>query len=98
MNHAKISEASDFFIERLSGRVLILHTKDADATFVIPSGISDEKWLTQVSASLKREAAQLFERAQQVMARAQHAELAAGLCITPAVVVAEKSSSPSQSM
>ncbi|WP_321966972.1 hypothetical protein [Burkholderia cepacia] len=70
-------------IERISGghnRVLVLHTQDADMTFVIPPGVSEHEWLTQESSQARSQAARLYERARQLTGRATYANVAAGLC------------------
>lgn len=70
-------------IDRILGgqnRVLVLHTKESDLTFIIPPGVSERDWLIQEALKARTEAAGLYERALQLMARAGHAHVAAGLC------------------
>lgn len=71
------------YLERIDGgrnKVLVLHTKESDATFVIPPGVSEQEFLPQEAVRVKREAAALLDRAQQLTTRARHAEIAATLC------------------
>ncbi len=63
-------------------RVLVLHTEDAEWSFVVPTGYGDHEHLTMEKEAAKREAATLFERAQQLTLRANAADLAAQLCAT----------------
>ena len=88
-------------IDRIIGgqnRVLVLHTKESDLTFVIPHGVSERDWLIQETLKAKSEAAGLYERAQQLMARAGHAHVAAGLCDASEVGPSDSASAPSQRM
>ena len=70
-------------IERISGghnQVLVLRTKDSEATIVVPPGVREHEWLANEAEQKKCEAASLFERAHQLSARAKHLQTAAGLC------------------
>lgn len=82
------------FIERLYGGVLVLHTEESDMTFVVRPGADEHQNLMEGARLDKLEAAKLFERAQQLSARAKYGELAAGLCKKAAAEVVQSASSP----
>ncbi|CAN7777033.1 hypothetical protein [Caballeronia sp. LjRoot31] len=88
-------------IDRIIGgqnRVLVLHTKESDLTFIIPPGVSERDWLMQETLKAKSEAAGLYERAQQLMARAGHAHVAADLCDASEAGPSDSASAPSPCM
>lgn len=77
------THSSETRIERITGghnRVLVLHTKDSETTIVIPPGVNEHDWMGLEAERNRREAASLFDRAQQLAARAKRLDLAAGLC------------------
>ncbi|AQH05993.1 hypothetical protein A9R05_44405 (plasmid) [Burkholderia sp. KK1] len=81
-------------IERLYGGVLVLHTKESDMTFIVRPGVNEHETLMEGARLDKLEAAKLFERAQQLSARAKYGELAAGLCKKAAAEVVRSASPP----
>lgn len=71
------------YIEEIVGgrsRVLVLHTKDTDATFLIPSGYADRDVLLQEAENAKRQAAVLYEQAKLFESRSSNASIAAEMC------------------
>ncbi|KVV07446.1 hypothetical protein [Burkholderia ubonensis] len=86
-------------IARLNGGVLVVHTKDSDITFVIPSDVTDQKRFLIDRARLDRlEAARLFEQARQLSDRAKCAAIAAEMWEQPAEKPDHKPSEPSLDM
>jgi IstB-like ATP binding protein len=68
-------------IERISGgrnRVLVLHTKDSDMTFVIPPGVSEHEWLAQESSRSSNATENINYREPRGLDRALLARLLTG--------------------
>lgn len=71
------------YLKQIDGgrsRVLVLHTKDTEATFVIPPGSEDRDVLLLEAENAKRQAAELFVQAKMLESRSRYAAIAAELC------------------
>jgi hypothetical protein len=78
-------QASNPRLERIQGgqnRVLVLFTEQADRTFVIPPGVTDEAYLRLEAANCDQQADTKMGEAMSLRARAKSAKLAADLLAT----------------